>query len=333
MDFIFEMRKKIADPTTRIVFPEGEELTILQAAVQIQRLGIARVILLGKEEVVSTVARENQIGLEGIRLINPMLSSNLDGYVERYCGANPDFPAEVARVILEKNLAFGAMMVREGDADIVIGGIFYTTSEVITTYEFVIGLQEGISAPSSFMVFCLPKKSDSFGDLLICADPAINPDPDPELLADIAITTARSVTELQIAVPRVALLSFSTLGSATHPMVDKVQKALEIARTKDPSIQIDGEFQLDAAIIPEVAKRKIKRQSDVAGRANVLIFPDLNSGNIACKIIQRLGKAQAYGAVLQGFAKCACDLSRGATVEDIIGLSTILVVQKQGEKR
>ena len=220
-------------------------------------------------------------------------------------------------------------MVRVGDADAMVAGIAQATQHVIVASELIIGMQEGVSTPSSFFLMDIPGYAGEEGSLLIFADAAVNPDPTPEQLADIAIASARSARELLGCAPRVAMLSFSTKGSAIHPHVDRVVKAVELTREREPKLLIDGELQADAAIVPDVARRKVKEPSHVAGKANVLIFPDLDAGNIAYKLVQRLANAAAYGPVLQGFAKPVSDLSRGSSVEDIVGATTMAVLQAQ----
>jgi phosphate acetyltransferase len=222
------------------------------------------------------------------------------------------------------------MMVRQSDADAMVAGLAHATEDVIMASELIIGMQEGASTPSSFSLMEIPGYVGAEGNLLIFADAAVNPDPTPQQLADIAIATARSAKELLGWEPRVAMLSFSTKGSAMHPLVDKVIDAVKIIRERELTLLVDGELQADAAIVPEVASKKIKETSSVAGKANILIFPDLGAGNISYKLVQRLAKATAYGPVLQGFAKPVSDLSRGATLEDIIGATTMVVVRAQG---
>jgi phosphate acetyltransferase len=328
MDFIEQLSKKIKDRTLRIVFPEGEEAKILLAASMIFEKGIALPVILGSAAAIKQLAAQENIDLTGLEIIDPSKSELLDSYIKIY-SEKRNFPENASRRIVQPNLGFGAMMVKEADAYGMIAGISHPTDQVIMVSQLIIGMQEGITTPSSFMVLDIPAYQGREGSLLVIADPAINPDPDPEQLADIAIATAQSVRDILEWEPRVAMLSFSTHGSASHPLVDKVARSVAIIRERLPSLKVDGEIQLDAAIDPEVAKRKVKCESQVAGSANILIFPDLNSGNIGCKLVQRLGGARAYGAVLQGFALPVSDLSRGATVEDVIGVATMLVVRGQ----
>jgi phosphate acetyltransferase len=328
MDILLELRNKIRHPATRVVFPEGEEDLIIRAAAQVMAQGIATPILIGSEQIITDLATSNDLRLKGIGIIDIQSSPKLETYVSEYC-RDRDFPAGAARIILSKPQYFAAMMVKMNDADAMVGGIATATEEIVMASELLIGMQPEISTPSSYFLMDIPDYQGSQGSLLIFADAAINPNPTPEQLADIAIASARSANELLNWEPKIAMLSFSTKGSATHPDVDKVIEAISIAREKEPGLNIDGELQADTAIVPEVAKRKIKEDSSIAGKANILIFPDLDAGNIAYKLVQRLAKASAYGPFLQGFAKPVSDLSRGATIDDVIGAITIVVVKVQ----
>jgi len=227
--------------------------------------------------------------------------------------------------MLSNPLFLAALMVRMGEADGMIAGAIATSADVITAAEGIIGLKKGISVPSSFFIMEIPSYEGGENGLLLFADSSVNIDPTSEQLADIAITTARTAKELLGWTPRVAMLSFSTKGSAIHPRVDKVIEATKIANRKAPSLAIDGELQGDAALVEEIAIKKMKGKiGKVAGRANVLIFPDLDSGNITYKLVQTLAKANAYGPILQGFEKPVSDLSRGAKVSDMVGVIAII---------
>jgi phosphate acetyltransferase len=217
-----------------------------------------------------------------------------------------------------KPLFYGGMMVACGDADTAVGGVASATATLIQAGVLTVGLVPGIKTPSSYFLMVIPKFLGEKDKPFIYADCAVNVDPTAEQLADIALASAVSARRLLGQEPRVALLSFSTKGSAAGASVDKVREALRIARQREPGLAIDGEFQADSAIVPRVAAKKVKYESAVAGKANVIIFPDLNSGNIAYKLTQYMADAQAIGPFLQGFAKPITDLSRGATVDDIV---------------
>ena len=331
MGFVDELKSKINGKPIVIVYPEGEDPRIVKAASQVVKEKIAVPILLGNSDAVLSTAKEEGVDIGGIEIIDPTTSDKLEDYVSRY-SKETGFPEVASRVLMKKPLGYGAAMVRFSDADASVAGAINRTSDVIQNCRQIIGMEEGIKTPSSLMIMNTPHFSVEEGNAVIFADPGVNINPNPQELADIAITSARTTKRLLGWEPRVAMLSFSTKKSATHPDADKVIEALEIVKEREPDLLIDGEFQLDAAVVPEVAKAKVEQDSPVAGRANVLVFPDLDAANIAFKLVQRMGDADAYGPFLQGFCKTASDLSRGSTVDDIMGVSIMAALEAQGRR-
>ena len=331
IDLIQSFKDKARQNPQRIVFPEGDDERILKAAAVVQQEGIAKSIVLGQPDGVQAAADAAGVALDELTVINPKESPDLERYAAAYCGRRPNISPGAAQRLVRKVLAYGGMMVAENDADGMVCGAAHATASVIQAASLTVGLAPGIASPSSFFIMILPEFAGEANKIFIFADAALAIDPTAEELAGIAIATARNAQALLGMDPKVALLSFSTKGSGAHASVDKVLDALRIARETDPGLQIDGELQADSAISPKVAKRKVK-ESSVAGEANVLVFPDLNSANIAYKLVQYMGKALAIGPVMQGFRKPVNDLSRGATVDDIVSVAAIAVVQAQSTK-
>jgi phosphate acetyltransferase len=328
MDTFLELKKKIKGSSARVVLPEGENESVILAGSRIVEEKIARPILLGRKSVIEEAAAGLAVDLDKIAILDINASPKLDEYVSVY-GKERNLPLGAARLILKKPVYFGAMMTRMGDADAMVAGIATATEEVVMASELIIGTQGDISTPSSFTLMDIPGYKGEEGSQLIFADAALNANPTSEQLADIAVSCARSARKFFGWEPRIAFLSFSTKGSATHADVDKVVEAVRIVRERQPDLLVDGELQADAAIVPEVAKKKIEEPSAVGGRANILIFPDLDAGNIGYKLVQRLTHGAAYGPFLQGFAKPVSDLSRGATVNDIVGAAILVVIEAE----
>ncbi len=309
------------------MLPEGREERILQAARRLQDTSVAEVIVLGSPEEVTRAAARAGIALDGIRTIDPEHSDRLETFAERYLAVRPGANIKVAQRLMRKPLFYAGMMVKTGDADAMIAGVASPSARIIEAGLMTVGLAPDISTPSSFFLMIVPKLDGQIDKPFIYADCAVNVDPGPQELADIALASAVSYTRLFREEPRVALLSFSTKGSAHHARVEKVTRALQIAKERAPGLAIDGELQVDSALVARVAAKKVKGESPVAGQANVLIFPDLDAGNIAYKLTQYMASAKAIGPVLQGFARPMSDLSRGASIDDIIATAAIVLAQ------
>ena len=325
-DIFQSLESKARDRNASIVFPEGEDERILQASAQVRDRGIARPILLGKPEAIQMAAQSLGVDLTGIETISPRDSEKLDSMAAEYAAMRKNISEKIALRLLRKNLMFGAMMVHVGVADGMVAGAASATTSVLQAAGLAIGYRPGVPCPSSIMLMRVPRFLDQGEKFLGFADPAVTVDPTPEELAAIAVQSGINFRRLLDLEPRVALLSFSTKGSAAHPHVDKVVRAVEIAQGLGNDFPIDGELQADSALVPAVAAKKVK-ESEVAGRANVLVFPDLDAANIAYKLTQYLAGAESIGPILQGFSKPVNDLSRGATVTDIVSVTTLTVLQ------
>ncbi len=325
METIYEKAKK---KPKNVVLPEGNDERTVEAAVRATQMGIAKITLIGNTDKIKQIAKDKNFSLDGIEIVDIDNLPNIKDYANEFYeirkakGMTPD----EAEKIMKRDVYYGAMMVRKGLVDTFVAGAVNTTSDVSRAAIYLIGMKEGIKTLSSFFVMILPDKSFGKDGILFYSDGGFVIDPDPEQLSDIAVTTGATYRELIGEEPRIAMLSFSTKGSAKHARIDKVTKALELAKQKDPTLIIDGEMQADAALIPAVGAKKAPG-SPVAGKATVLIFPDLDSGNIAYKLTERLAKAEAYGPIYQGTKRPCSDLSRGCKATDILNVTAINVVR------
>ena len=331
MRFIGNVIEKLQRHPKRVVFPEGTEPRILQAARQFHALRLGVPILLGDQAKIKEVADDLKIPLDGIRLINPATSEDLENFSNRFFRLRREKglrATEAREALLEPNY-YGAMMLAMHQADGMISGASHITGSVLRPLFQIIKVAPDIATASSCMVMEVENTRIGEQGVLFMADCGVIPDPNVEQLADIAIATARLARHLLGVRPRVAFLSFSTRGSASHPSVGKVQAATAQARRKAANLYLeadfDGELQVDAALVPEIASRKL-HDSPVAGKANVLIFPDLNSGNIASKLVGLVGHANSYGQILLGLNRPAADVSRGSSPHDILGVASIIGV-------
>jgi phosphate acetyltransferase len=320
---IIEKFRQLAKTKERtIVFPEGEEERVIKAAIFLAKNKLVKPILLGNQNKIKSLAASIDFNDTTINIVDPTNSENQKSWansfyeMRKHKGMTP----EQAEVTIRDPLFFGAFMLKEGLAEGAVAGSINTTGDVLRAAIQIVGLAPNVSVVSSSFIMALKD-----GKILTFADCAVIPDPDEEQLASIAISSANTHIKLVETEPYVAMLSFSTKGSAKHPFVDKVVNAKDIVQSKDPKLKIDGELQFDAAYIEQIGKRKAP-DSEVAGKANVFIFPDLNSGNIGYKLTERIGGAQAIGPVIQGLAQPFNDLSRGCSVEDIINVACICAI-------
>ncbi len=324
MGIVDNFVEKAKGMSRSVVLPEGHDERIVQAARQIKDQGIAEPILLGKEEEIKAAAEQGGVSLDGIKTIDPKTSDKLEAYTEAYAKAR-DMKSGIAQRMVKRALFYGGMMVAQGDADTLVAGVANATATVIQAGALTVGYAPGIETASSFFLMVVPDFQGTKDKPFIYADCAVNIQPNAAELADIALASHASGEKLLGEPARTAMLSFSTKASAAHDDIDKVTKALSIVKQRAADLMIDGEFQADAAIIGKVAAKKVKEPSEVAGQANVLIFPDLDAGNIAYKLTQYMAGAAAIGPFLQGFAKPISDLSRGASASDVVATTAICI--------
>ncbi|MCR4617672.1 MAG: phosphate acetyltransferase [Lachnospiraceae bacterium] len=331
MAFIDGIKEKAKMDKKTIVLPESNDKRTLIAASEILKEGIANIIMIGNKEKIMDGATWLEIELDGIEIIDPNHTDRLDTYVDLLyeCRKAKGMTPEKAReILLEDWLTFGIMMVKNNDADGMVAGACHSTADTLRPALQILKTAPGVKLVSAFFIVDTIMKDMGENGAFLFADCGLNQDPTAEELAVIADSSSRSFKQLIGPKPQIAMLSHSTMGSAKHPLVTKMVEATRIAKEEYPHLVIDGELQLDAALVPHVAKTKAPG-SPVAGHANVLIFPNLDAGNIGYKLVQRLGNAEAYGPMLQGIAKPVNDLSRGCSWQDIVGVVALTAVQAQ----
>jgi phosphate acetyltransferase len=330
IDQIFEKAK--SNPQ-KVVFPEALNEKMMQAAFEAGSEGYIDPILVGNKAEIEQAIQERGYDLSVFTVVDMEDEEYRKRLIEKYI-ALPDtrLKEKALNRRMQDKLQFAMVMQAVGDADVTFAGIDYTTGDVLLAGQMIIGLKPGIATISSIGLCDIPGYEGSEGSLLAVGDSAVCTNPNAQQLASIAISACDTVKSLLDWQPRCACVSYSTLGSGQGELIDKVTEAVKIANELRPDLAIDGEFQLDAAISPSVAAKKVKRESKVAGKANVVIWPDLNVGNVAVKLIQQFGHADAYGPMLQGFKKVVCDCSRGAPVSELKGNIVISAVRAAGEK-
>lgn len=330
MSVIDDIWAKIKDLEKKVVYPEATDVRVLEAAVKVTEISKIKPVLVGDKEQILEVAQNANIDISDVEIVENQKSDKLETYAQSFYEKRKHKGVSIddARHVMADPLNFATQMLNHDEVDGCVAGCVNSTGNVIRAGLFNVGTASGIKTISSCFMMLIPDKSFGENGVLMYSDAGVVPDPTPAQLCDIAKSTAHTFTKLVGAEPKIALLSFSTKGSASHPMVDKMTDALKIIKADAPELNVDGELQADAAIIPSVAEKKIKGdKSLVAGQANILIFPDLNCGNISYKLTERLAKASAFGPLLQGLAKPINDLSRGCSADDIVNVTAITIAQ------
>ncbi len=328
--FTQKLKERARQDIKTIVLAEGEDIRTVRAAAIALGEGYAKIIILGDEKKIEEMAGAENLDISKAVIINPETSAKAKEYGEKFYemrkakGVTPEQAAETVK----NPLYYGVMMVNEGEADGMVAGACNSSANVIRPSLQILKTKPGTKLVSAFFIIVVPDCEYGENGAFVFADSGLNEDPDAEAVSEIAISSAASFKQLVGAEPKVAMLSYSTYGSAKSHLVDKMQLATKLAKEKCPELKLDGELQLDAAIVPSVGKSKAPG-SDIAGSANVLVFPNLDAGNIGYKLAQRLAKAEAYGPILQGIKKPVNDLSRGCSAEDIAGVIAITCVQAQ----
>lgn len=330
MSFIDQIKERAKKEIKTIILPEATDIRILRATQIVKKEQYANVILVGDTEKVNKIARENNIDISGIEIINPEKSKNTEKYAKELyeLRKNKGLTQEEAKKLVLNPVYYGMMMLKLNEADGLVSGAAHSTSDTLRPALQILKTAPNTKLVSAFFVMVVPDCEYGANGTFIFADSGLNEEPDSEKLSEIAISSSKSFKQLIGEEPKVAMLSYSTYGSAHSASTEKVIEATKKAKEKEPNLIVDGELQLDAAIIPEIAEFKAPN-SVLKGNANVLVFPDLGAGNIGYKLVQRLAKAEAYGPLCQGIAKPVNDLSRGCSAEDVAGVVAITAVQAQ----
>lgn len=328
MSFIDEIKNKAKQNIKTIILTESEDKRVLEAAQKIKSEGFAKIILIGKELEATKLAKENNIDISGIEIIDPEKSEKFEEYANAFYELRKakGITIEDARRIVKDNMYFGTMMVKLGDADGLVSGACHSTANTLRPALQILKTAPGTKLVSAFFLMVVPNCEYGENGIFVFGDSGLVENPTPEELSEIAISSSKSFKQLTGKEPKVAMLSYSTYGSAHSELTEKVIEGTKLLKEKMPDLICDGELQLDAAIIPEIAASKAPG-SPVKGEANTLIFPNLDAGNIGYKLVQRLAKAEAYGPLCQGIAKPVNDLSRGCNSDDIAGVVAITAVQ------
>ena len=331
MSFIETLKEKAKKDIKTIVLPEATDVRVLEAADKIGKENFAKVILVGNEDEIIKKAKENNLDISKTKIVDPETSENKEKYTETFYELRKakGMTIEEAKEKMKDSVYFGMMMVKCEDADGLVSGAAHSTADTLRPALQILKTAPGTKLVSAFFLMVVPDCEYGENGVFIFADSGLNENPDSDKLSEIAISSAKSFKQLVGKEPKIGMLSYSTYGSAKSELTEKVIEATKLLKEKAPDLKADGELQLDAAIVPEVGRSKAPG-SEVAGECNTLVFPDLNSGNIGYKLVQRLGKAEAYGPLCQGIAKPVNDLSRGCSSDDIVGVVAITSVQAQG---
>ena len=333
-EIIKRLKERAKKDIKTIVLPEATDIRTLEATEKICKEGFAKIILIGDENEIINLARENNLELSGAKIVNPKESEKYNEYVNAFYELRKEkgMTLEKAKEMMLDEIYFGVMMVKQGDADGLVSGAAHSTADTLRPALQILKTAPGTKLVSSFSLMVVPNCEYGEKGIFVFSDAGLNQDPTAEEISEIAISAADSFKLLVEAEPKIAMLSFSTYGSAKSESVDKMQLATKLVKEKAPNLKVDGEMQFDAAVVPSIAKSKAPG-SQVAGHANTMIFPNLDAGNIGYKLTERLAKAEVYGPICQGMAKPVNDLSRGCKSDDIVGVVAITAIQAQNIKK